>query len=253
MRLPRSIQQITPSLDDQGRWPYPPLGFVPFSDYAFGDGDTFGLYWPIGLEDSEPIVAEVDHNGWQLTPGFSSFETFLAIARSCCKDSEDSIIEPPTLAQDARSPVACVHAAQERLRVQDFQASTLLLETAVAVLPEYTTALERLVAQYRRAGETDKAVRTAVQALRSPPCFGGPAVQVLRWLAGQQTCPAGLESDPLWVHRRELRFQFGGTKVNNDYPVLLNAVRAYLESDKTTEGITCEQTLGSRILAAAEL
>src|SRR5688572_25859842 len=126
MRLPPSIQQINLSLQDQGRWTYPPLGFVPFSDHAFGDGDTFGLYWPIGLEDNEPIVAEVDHNGWQLTPGFSSLETFLAVARSGARDPEEAMLDPATLAQDARSPLACVNAARERLKEQDFPAATRL-------------------------------------------------------------------------------------------------------------------------------
>ncbi len=56
---------------------YPPSGFLAFEDFALGNGDTFGLYWPLGLEDREPLVAETLHDEGALVPAFSSLASFL--------------------------------------------------------------------------------------------------------------------------------------------------------------------------------
>ncbi|MGK5029675.1 hypothetical protein [Janthinobacterium sp. MDT1-19] len=56
MQLPASLAQISMDKDWRHDTPYPPLGFSPFFEGALGNGDTFGLYWPIGREAFEPIV-----------------------------------------------------------------------------------------------------------------------------------------------------------------------------------------------------
>jgi len=49
----------------------------------------------------------------------------------------------------------------------------LLLQQAVEIVPEYTDALALLAAVCKRLGHIEEAMRAAVQAIISPPCFGG--------------------------------------------------------------------------------
>src|ERR1700733_3825903 len=65
MRLPAAYRSVT--LDVEPRHvPYPPLGFYSIAEHELGNGDCFGLYWPIGREDHEPIVAETFHDEWSI-------------------------------------------------------------------------------------------------------------------------------------------------------------------------------------------
>jgi hypothetical protein len=77
MQLPASLAHISAEQDWQHTTPYPPLGFTPFYEGALGNGDTFGLYWPIGREAAEPIVVETWHDEWRIQPHFSSRTAFL--------------------------------------------------------------------------------------------------------------------------------------------------------------------------------
>ena len=51
VRLPADVKRISLDRKFAATGPYPPLGFVPFEERQLGNGDTFGLYWPIGFED----------------------------------------------------------------------------------------------------------------------------------------------------------------------------------------------------------
>ncbi|MEG2964733.1 MAG: hypothetical protein RR860_18745, partial [Janthinobacterium sp.] len=77
MQLPASLAHISAEQDWQHTTAYPPLGFTPFAEGALGNGDSFGLYWPIGREASEPIVVETWHDEWRIQPHFSSLAAFL--------------------------------------------------------------------------------------------------------------------------------------------------------------------------------
>jgi hypothetical protein len=77
MQLPASLAHISAEQDWQHTTPYPPLGFTSFYEGALGNGDTFGLYWPIGREAAEPIVVETWHDEWHIQPHFSSRTAFL--------------------------------------------------------------------------------------------------------------------------------------------------------------------------------
>lgn len=45
---------------------YPPVGFFPFA--GIGNGDYYGFYWPIGREDSPPMVTYSSHDAYALIP-----------------------------------------------------------------------------------------------------------------------------------------------------------------------------------------
>lgn len=236
MLLPARLAHISTDKDWQHDTPYPPLGFTPFSEGALGNGDTFGLYWPIGREAAEPIVVETWHDEWRIQPHFSSLTTFL----QACAAAEDEYVGAPSLADDPASPRAAYLEAKELIAQRNPEAAIALLEAALAIVPEYTDALVLLHGQYVRAGRIDEAVKVAIQAIISPPSFGGPPFKALQWLR-TQAVPEG-ELDPIWRACGQLSFNFGGSKENGDYPVLLAAIATYLEQGNHVGASTLMQT-----------
>jgi tetratricopeptide (TPR) repeat protein len=239
MKLPSDVDRISLDRTFAAKTAYPPMGFYPFFEYQLGNGDTFGLYWPIGREQEEPIVAEVWHDEWRIVPGYSSLHAFLKATERL---EEDDLPESPSLELDPRSPVACFEAAKLEIQAQRIEEATALLEAAVAVLPEFTDALGLLGAQYIRLGRYAEAGEVAVRAIISPPCFGGRPLKLLRWLASQREAPPSLVEDPIWLVRSQLCLTFGGVKENPDYPLLLNAIEQYDALGQILKAVTLAQT-----------
>ena len=247
MRLPEGFLLADP-VPEQFQAAYQPLGFCPVFRWQFGDGDTFGLYWPVGLEDREPIVAECWHDEASLHPRYSSLDRFLN-ARLEPLDPEAPVDEERrqparnvSLEEDPRSPTACLNGAREALRAQNVSQAVSLLEIAVEVLPEYTAAQMLLSAQYRRIGRHDDAVRSAIQALISPPCLGSPPTQLASWLSRLSAGPDDVQEDPIWKNRSRLTWKFGGVKHNDNYDVMLAAIQEYLNASAFVPAMTLMQT-----------
>lgn len=219
--------------------PYPPLGFCAFREHELGNGDEFGLYWPIGREDFEPIVAETHHDEWSVKPFFSTLGRFLVAAGD---EDDDSLIESPDLSVDPDSPTACLSAAREAIKAGNVESAIQLLGRAVVFVPEYTDAQAVLSSQYRRIGKLDAAIKTAIQAIISPPCFGNCPKQLVQWLGRQAAGPPEVEADPIWKNRMRLTFQFGGAKENDDYVVLRDAIDHYLGEAAFIPAMTLMQT-----------
>jgi hypothetical protein len=242
MKLPASYKSVT-LCRSYYEGPYPPLGFCPIVEHQLGNGDVFGLYWPVGREDHDPIVAETYHDDQSIQPQFSSLERFLTAGTKQGNDFDDNgHVAPPTFEEDPRSPVACLRAARNHLQGQNVEAAIKCLETAVSVLPEYTDAQALLCSQYRRVGKSDAAIRSAIQAVISPPCFGDRPLQLLQWLSRQSSCPTECESDPIWINRGRLTLKFGGTKENEQCNLLREAIDHYLDSANFIAGMTLMQT-----------
>lgn len=242
MLLPPTISQVSPHKNWRHSAPYPPLGFFPFFEAELGNGDTFGLYWPIGHETLEPIVIETWHDEWRVQPSFSSLTTFL----DAFSTSDEEYVEMPSLADDPSSPRACYEAAKLKLQSQDLDAAMSFLETAVSIVPEYTDALSLLHAQYVRAGRTEDAMRVAIQAIISPPSFGERPHKVLRWLRSQSAAPAW-HDDPIWRAKDRLSLKYGGTKENSDFPILLAAIEDYVANANYVSASTLVQTYAELI------
>lgn len=236
MQLPANSHLISLDKDWQHRQSYPPLGFIPFYEAALGNGDTFGLYWPIGREASEPIVVETWHDEWRVQPQFSSIDAFL----QAYERADDEYVTTPSLADDPASPFAAYLAAKEAIGQRNPEAAIGLLEAALAIVPEYTDALCLLHGQYVRAGRTDDAVKLAIRAIISPPSFGGPPLKAVQWLRSQPV--ADKELDPIWRMCGQLSFSFGGSKENADYPLLAAAIECYLEQENFLHAATLMQT-----------
>ena len=240
MRAPVQISSITPDKTWSYARPFPPLGFLPFSEFEFGNGDTFGLYWPIGKEQDEPLVAETWHDEWRVQPVYSTLAHFLSAAEGL---DDDEMPEPLPLADDRRSPRQCLVQAQKLTAEGDLEGARGLLERAVDVLPEFTDALSALWSLYVRTGHSKPAGDVAVRAVISPPCFGLRAFKALRWLRSADV-DENVRRDPLWKRRDALTLEFGGTKHNDNYPLLLSVIEDYLDKSMYERALTLMQTYG---------
>ena len=246
MKLPAQLKQVTMDEERAAFSPYPPLGFYSISESELGNGDCFGLYWPIGRESVEPIVAEVWHDEWRLVPSYSNLASFLK-ARKSIAEEEGDYLETPSLHDDPRSPKACLDAAKLVLKSQLVDKAIALLETAIAIVPEYTEAHTALWAQYLRLGRIDDAARAALQAIISPSSFGQRPVKALRWLCSLKEAPEFIVDDPIWLARFDLKLVYGGTKENADYPILSAAIEKYLTQSKLLSALVLMQTYAEQM------
>lgn len=221
---------------------YLPLGFVTFEAHQLGNGDYFGFYWPVGRENTEPLIAETQHDSGRLEPGFSSLKAFLEKTEGI--DSHDWI-ELPTFEEDPDSPRNCYRKARDLIAKKAFDPAVAQLEKAVAALPEYTEALATLAGQYLRMGRTEEACRLAVQIIISPPSFGfgGAVDNIARWFSRLDTGPVDLTEDPIWKGRAKLAsIPTGGTKDSQAYPVLREAIDTYAERGEFMKALILMQT-----------
>jgi hypothetical protein len=208
------------------------------------NGDLFGLYWPIGRESFDPIVAHFWHDDGSMRPAFSSPKPFLTAIENV--SDEDLEPEYPSLDDDPASPLAGFEKSREFVKNQEVDAAIRMLESVVDLLPEYTDAQALLWAQYLRVGRKSDAIRTAIQCLTGLSSLGTNTDKVLGWLRNQPD-HADFESDPIWTARRELKLKFGGTKVNQDYDIFLRAIQTYLDQSKIVDACRLQQLYTQRM------
>lgn len=246
LRLPSGLSRIG-ELSPVVETTYPPRGFAWFYDHEVGNGDVFGLYWPIGMEDREPLVGETFHDEWAIEPAFSSLQVFLNSITSVDGDEHPKW---PSLEDDEHSPYACFAAARESIARVHVERAIALLHHAIERLPEYTAALCLLSSQCLRVGRHDDACRFAVRAVRSPPSFGrgGDLTKTWAWLSRQAHGPDDLADDPIWLRRAALAVPpSGGTKQNDVYLVLAEAAAGYAERDEIVAALSLWQAYGEFI------
>jgi hypothetical protein len=239
MKLPAAVADVTLDTECVARAPFPPLGFVSFAENELGNGDNFGLYWPIGKEAQEPLVVESRHDSWTMLPVFSSLRVFLGLAFGA-----DDWVSPPTIGQDAASPFACFTAGRDALARNAAEEAVSFFQKAVVALPEYGDAQWALSRQLARVGRTGDAVESALLAALAPPSWGGASVQALSWLKRKQVGHPERAADPLWLRRQELDYTFGGAKENEDYRVLREVIDAYVEQGDGFRASLLLQTYG---------
>ena len=237
MYIPKRIAELSlHSAEPQSR-PFPPIGFCEFADHALGNGDAFGLYWPFGREAEEPIVCEMWHDEGALKPLFSSLDSFLTAMPRLDLDEH-----PDEQVTDSTSPAALFHLAKTANANGRLEEAHAILTRAAGVLPEYTDAQALLATVNRRLGRMEDAVRAALQALISPPCFGSRPVSLLRWLQTLSDVPEEQSRNPIWIARNRLHLVFGGTKHNDDYLVMREAIDTYVAERQYLSAVTLMQT-----------
>jgi tetratricopeptide (TPR) repeat protein len=246
LRLPSNLSNVG-ALSWVNCAPFPPRGFAAFEDHALGNGDMFGLYWPIGVEDREPLVVEIVHDEWAMVPAFSSLDAFLRLTQHL---DEAEHADWPSLEDDQHSPHACFAASREAAARGNIDEACALLRRAIELLPEYTAALSFLSAQCVRLGEHEAACRFAVRAVRSPPSLGRGTdlKKTWGWLSRQSRGPEDLADDPIWMRRNALAAPpSGGTKQNDVYLALAEAAEGYSARGDARAALSLRQAYGEFI------
>jgi hypothetical protein len=282
MRLPERYRPLARAhlgieIDDEGRpraWPapatYPPPGFLPISPFQLGNGDVFGLYWPLGQEGAEPIVCELQHDAWALDPCAADLEgllRFLAAFGRVDADGPDHDdfealasalnVQPPPNAGDAdgepppaldpSSPSGSLQLARLATQRGELQEIERHLSKSVTLLPEFGEAWLAMAQLRRRKGDVPGSARALVEALGSPMCFGGDRERVLREM---QRIPEGavgdLATDPVWQRRGQFTFR-SGQKHSEDYRLLEESASAYLATGQGVRAARLRVLLGERM------
>jgi tetratricopeptide (TPR) repeat protein len=239
MKIPTKISDVNFDRILDWGYPYPPTSFTPILEHQLGNGDMFGLYWPVGKEDEDPLVLEMRHDSFEMSPQFSSLDCFIAGSKSL---GDDDDFLHATQENDKKSPVVLLTKAKELLANGEVDLGIELLKLAINVLPEYTQALCLLALMYRRQKKDDLAMESALKAFMCSPSFGQIDQQLWQWFCKQSNAPDTVANDPLWKHRHEISWVFGNEKKNDTYLVLQKVMDEYLSKDMIIEWFLMSQT-----------
>ena len=234
MKQPLQINKLSLAGNDIGTGgAYPPLGFQPVWDAELGNGDYFGLYWPYGRENSEPIVCDMLHDEWVLQVSFSSvafFVDYLEVNDWCRGDVD---INDPGLVTKRFQRI------RELLRNHPEEAVSQL-QKICNDFPEASEYWFTLASQLRRIGNHSESHLASIRAFASNWAFGLPPNGTLRLLQNAK----GKIDDPLVDRSSELTMNYGGVKENSNYKILKECISVYLTSPTPVLGILLNQNYG---------
>lgn len=234
MKAPAQIAELSLAGQDVGTGgTCPPLGFRPVWDAELGNGDYFGLYWPYGHEDREPIVCDMLHDEWGMEVAFSSVESFVEWLQLNGRQRGEVEVEDSALVgRRFRELKPLLHDQPEE--------AVSKLRTICDDFPESAEFWFTLASQLRRIGNHAGCHAAAVRAFTSNWAFGMPPDGTLRMLqnAKNQT------DDPLVKRSGHLTRQYGGTKENSNYQLLKECIAEYLSSTTPVLGLLLNQNYG---------
>jgi hypothetical protein len=255
---------------------YPPIGFFPWNICDLGNGDSYGYYWPIGREDSEPFTALMSHDCWAIIPTASSLEKLaqlepwqrdLAELVDPAFETPDALDFPSRLIIDPNSPYLLVANADWAMEQKHHDRAEALYKRAIGLVPEYTAAHIGLAVLYRRTQRKPEAAESMLNAIRCPMCFWGASFwaesnlpngavnrndyrrKCLYWLRqtrGDRVSP-GVRNDPLFRARESLTFA-SGVVLNNDFRIYEEAIEEYLQQEKRIEAVQLAMLFGELML-----
>jgi tetratricopeptide (TPR) repeat protein len=234
MKPPTNIAQLSLHSVDYSLGPYPSLGFVPISEGELGNGDYYGLYWPMGRETAEPVVCDMYHDEWSLKLSFSSVEKFIEYLK--LNDWQRGEIE----VQDENFAPYYYRKAKLCFSDNNVEDAINYLSLAVESFPENCEYWFSLAGQLRRIGDHKKSLEAAVNAFVSNWAFELPPQNTLRMLQNK-TARELLPDDPIVKRADELTQSFGGVKENANYPLLKDAVDEYLLQGENIKGLSLYQ------------
>jgi tetratricopeptide (TPR) repeat protein len=235
VKAPLGIDQLS-LIGDIAPGPYPPSGFAPVHDAELGNGDYFGLYWPLGGETEEPIVCDMAHDSWSMIPCFPSASTFVA----WLEENDYQRGDLPWL--DAGFAPAHYEHGKEHVAAGRVTEAIAAFERACALFPESADYWFALAGQLRRSGNQTEAVTAALRAYTANWTFGRPADGVLRLIQSGEKLPA-LANDPIVKRSAQLTNRFGGEKDNANYALLQAAVAEYLDRGEPKTALLVEQNI----------
>lgn len=215
---------------------YPPIGFLPF--YEIGNGDDHGYYWPLGREESPPLIAMSSHDTGSIIPENSQIVRFYACQvareRAELEDEEDefedsfssadeyrSIVEAaigkslpddviaPVQADDIRglleldpeSPFLLTAVGDLCMQDNDVEQAIHYYGQAVEHLPEYVAAHFALALAYRRQRQRTEAMHHLREALVGNPVFYGGSFWAETWLPGNKMRNDWRRKSLMWLQQ----------------------------------------------------
>lgn len=243
-RPDRSVQFPNPTV-------YPPPGFVRCDRLDLGNGDAAGYYWPIGLENGDPVWCETWHDEWSLQPVALSLTQYLVDQRD--EDAEFApevarieadLGEPLRLDHPRRSPARLIEAARVANaagRIDDAEAD---LRAAIDLLPEFGDAHVKLANVLRRQRRVADALRHDLIAMGCPVCLTRDRESARRRVvAAPDDALIEASEDPLFLRRSELTFATG-VKFNDDFLIYEEVIAAYYEQGDPVKGLRLRVLVG---------
>ena len=239
MKAPSQIKALSLAGADVGTGGiYPPLGFHPVWDAELGNGDYFGLYWPYGRENCEPIVCDMLHDEWSIEVAFSSVAVFLEwLAVNDHERGDVEVEDPGSISRRFRRA--------KSLLGNEPEAAVSALREICEAFPESAKYWYTLATQLRRIGDTAGSHRAAVRAFTANWAFGMPPNGTLRLLQNAR----GHIGDPLVDRSEHLSMSYGGTKENSNYEILGECIKSYLSSPSPVAGLLLNQNYGYMMLS----
>lgn len=231
MKQPIELKKVSlPLSKDFALGPYPPVGFVHLWDAELGNGDYYGLYWPLGKENEEPVVCDMLHDEWRLELSFSSLSKFIEWLDANNWERGDIEIKDSKLASNLYERAKLLYSGS------DVNLAINLLSEACNNFPEISEYWFSLSSQYRRIGNHEEAAKAALKAFNSNWIFGFPNQGVLRTLKSMRS-QTSIKDDPLIQRIDEIDFDFGGTKENPVYSILDGCIQEYFKKELYTDGL----------------
>lgn len=234
MKCPTRFSELGLSPAEVSQGPYPPRGFLPVWDAALGNGDYFGLYWPLGREARDPIVCEMHHDAWILVPEFASAHSFA----EWLADNEGERGELP-VEESAFAPCLYRKACQA-IEAHDAASAIDLLMSACEALPEVPRYWSALSSQLRRMGRKNESYHAARRAFLAGWHFGRPDDSVLRTLRAA-LADGVLAHDPIISRSEAMTHRFGGEKDNVNYGLLREAIDEYFAQGAYLDALSLHQ------------
>lgn len=258
---------------------YPPPGYLEFKILAVGNGDTYGFYWPVGKENSPPLVVTTMHDSWFVFPVASSFERAIRLLHVCqlggdedadeceseveaiAKQFEIDLSDLPTLENDDSvflfrksasallkiddsSPGLLHAAALEARALGDLVAAENHATRATQLLPEYSDAWDLLARIRQQNRNLPGFIEAALRALSTPFSFGARSRnELLAALQGLPDSACSDANDPIWVRRKMLTFSEDFYK-SPDLLLLSEAVGEFQAAHQDVRAIHLQLTIG---------
>lgn len=237
MKRPDGIDALTLAEDGLGAGgAYPPLGFKPVWEADLGNGDYYGLYWPYGREDQDPIVCDMLHDQWGLEVSFSSVPVFVRWLAANDGFRGDNDVDDPHLVTTRFQAV--------RAKLQNSPEEAIAtLRGICSDFPERAEYWFTLAGQLRRTGDMEAATQAAIRAFASNWVFGMPPNGTVRFLQSAQSL-SSVADDPLVARSSEIAMSFGETKENPVFEVFRDCIAQYLASSDPLPGILLNQNYG---------
>lgn len=233
MKLPEKIKEVSANAEF-AIGPYPPNGFLQFSEASLGNGDYFGFYWQFGKENQEPIICEMIHDEGIIVPRFSNLNKFLAWYELNDFEWGEEEVE------DEKFVLKLLQKGNEQLRQNKTEKAIEFYKQSTESFGELSENWFKLASQQKRLGNEVEFQKNIINSVLSNWAIEFPSQNALRMLKTLNPVEE-LTNHPLILNRENLEFAFGGKKENEDYLIIKEIIDRLHEKGETNRALIMEQ------------